>query len=155
LASLGSRPAGGRGITRADAIGPLAVVDALTGESGMTGIEVLKGALRRDLTAAMKERDRDTASALRTALAAFDNAEAVTVPANGQVGAGAHVAGASSGVGSTEAERRAITGDQAREILGGLIAEQAGEADRYDTLGQAAAAQRLRAQADVLRRYLG
>lgn len=121
----------------------------------MTGIEALKGALRRDLTAAMKERDRDTASALRTALAALDNAEAVMVLANGQVAAGAHVAGARSGVGSTEAGRRAVTGDQAREILSGLIAEQSGEAGRYDTLGQASAAQRLRAQADVLRKYLG
>jgi hypothetical protein len=122
----------------------------------MTDIEALKGALRRDLTAAMKEHDRSTATALRTALAALDNAEAVTVPANGKVvAAAAHVAGAGSGVGSTEAGRRSVTGDEAREVLRGLIAEQSGEADRYDTLGQAAAAQRLRAQAGVLRKYLG
>lgn len=121
----------------------------------MTDFEALKGALRRDLTVAMKERDRDTAAVLRTALAALGNAEAVRVPADGQVTAGEHVAGASSGVGSTEAVRRTVTGGQAREILRGLIAEQAGEADRYDTLGQAGAAQRLRAQAGVLRKYLG
>ena len=121
----------------------------------MTDIEALKGALRRDLTAAMKEHDRGTATVLRTALAALDNAEAVTVPANGKVAATAHVAGAGSGVGSTEAGRRSVTGDEAREVLRGLIAEQSGEADRYDTLGQAATAQRLRAQAGVLRKYLG
>ncbi len=121
----------------------------------MTDIGALKGVLRRDLTAAMKDRDRDTAAVLRTALAALDNAEAVTAPADGQVTAGAHVAGASSGVGSTEAGRRAVTGDQAREILRGLIAEQSGEAARYDALGQAAAAQRLRARAGVLGKYLG
>ncbi len=120
----------------------------------MTDIEVLKDALRRDLTAAMKKRDRGTAAVLRTALAALDNVEAVTVPANGQVAAGAYVAGASSGVGSTEAKRRIVTGGQAREILRSLIAEQAGEADRYDTLGQATAAQRLRTQASVLGQYL-
>ena len=121
----------------------------------MTGIEALKGALRRDLTTALKERDRGTAAALRTALAALDNAEAVAAPTNGQAAAGAHIAGAGSGVGSTEAERRAVTGGQAREILQGLIAEQEGEARRYDALGQGTAAQRLRAQAGVLRKHLG
>jgi hypothetical protein len=121
----------------------------------MTDIETLKGALRRDLTAAMKERDRNTAAMLRTALGALDNAEAVVVPANGPAAAGTHVAGAGSGVGSTEARRQAVTGGQAREILRGLIAEQTGEADRYDTLGQASAAQRLRVQAGLLRKYLG
>lgn len=82
---------------------------------------LLKEALRHDLTAAMKERDRDTASVLRTALAALNNAEAVAAPANGHREAGAHVAGASGGVGSTEASRRVITGDQARQILIDLI----------------------------------
>jgi hypothetical protein len=121
----------------------------------VTGIEALKGALRRDLTTALKERDRGTAAALRTALAALDNAEAVAAPTNGQAAAGPHIAGAGSGVGSTEAERRAVTGGQAREILQGLIAEQEGEARRYDALGQGTAAQRLRAQAGVLRKHLG
>ncbi|HVT69699.1 MAG TPA: hypothetical protein VHF26_18250 [Trebonia sp.] len=121
----------------------------------MTDIETLKGALRRDLTGAMKARDRDTVAVLRTALAALDNAEAVTVPTDGQVAAEAHVAGAGSGVGSTEAGRRTVTGDQAREILRGLIAEQTGEADRYDTLGRATAARQLRARAAVLGKYLG
>ena len=66
----------------------------------------------------------------------------------------ARIAGAHTGVGSTEAMRRQLDGSQLRDILRDQIVERTREADRYDALGQAEAAQRLRRQAAVLVAYL-
>lgn len=121
------------------------------------GARALRAALRRGLTAALKARDSDAVTALRTAMAAIDNAEAVPVPAAGRAGtpaSSAHVAGARAGLGSTEATRRRLTAGELRDILRGQVAENSREADRYDALGQAQAARRLRGQARVLAAYL-
>ena len=67
--------------------------------------------------------------------------------------AGGRIAGARDGVGSTEAARRALGVDQVRAIVRAQIDEATREADRYDGLGQAGAAQRLRRQARVLAAY--
>jgi hypothetical protein len=102
----------------------------------------------------MKARDADALAALRTAIAAIDNAEAVAVPSTRAPVTSSHVAGARSGAGSTEAARQRLGSDESRDILRGQIAEHAREADRYDTLGQADAAERLRRQARTLEAYL-
>jgi hypothetical protein len=109
--------------------------------------------MRRDLTAALKAREPDAVAALRTAIAAIDNAEAVAAPDTSPAGAGGRIAGARDGVGSTEATRRTLGVDQVRAILRDQIDEATREADRYDALGQDGAAQRLRRQARVLAAY--
>ena len=87
--------------------------------------------------------------------AAIDNAEAVAAPDTSPAGTGGPIAGARDGVGSTEANRRTLGVDQVRAILRDQINEATHEADRYDALGQAAAAERLRRQARVLAAYAG
>lgn len=119
-------------------------------------VQVLRASLRKDLVAAMKSRDKETVSALRTAIAAIDNAEAVAVEdvssSSSQVGE--HVAGAASGVGATEVSRRELSLPDVREVLAGQIAERRTEAEGYDSLGQFDAAARLRREADVLAAYI-
>jgi uncharacterized protein YqeY len=119
-----------------------------------TDAETLRAALRRGLTTALKARESDAVAALRTAIAAIDNAEAVAGPDVSVPVTNARIAGARTGVGSTEAVRRQLDGSQLRAILRDQIVEHTREADRYDALGQAEAAQRLRRQAGVLAPYL-
>lgn len=120
-----------------------------------TDPERLRTRLRSDLTAALKARDRDSVAALRTALAAIDNAEAVPPPPGGRsMVSSEYVAGTSVGLGSAEAARRELTPDDVLAVLRAQIGEGLAEADTYAAHGQADAADRLRRQADVLRAYL-
>jgi hypothetical protein len=66
----------------------------------------------------------------------------------------ADIAGASSGVGSTEAVRQSLSLGQLRDIVREQITEYAREADRYDALGQPDAAHRLRHRARILTDHL-
>jgi uncharacterized protein YqeY len=114
---------------------------------------VLRAAMRADLAAAMKARNCQAVSALRTAIAAIDNAESVdqtaeTTPSN------AHIASAATGLGAAEAARRALSPADVRAILQAQIDDRATEANGYDALGQAQAAVKLRAEAEVLATYL-
>jgi uncharacterized protein YqeY len=114
----------------------------------------LRSMLRSDLVAAMKARQPEVVSALRTAIAAIDNAEAIEVHDSVEVRASRHFAGAQAGVGSTEAARRVLSIGEVRSLLEAQVSDRIAEADRYDALNQRAAASRLRREADVLRRYL-
>ena len=114
----------------------------------------LRDTLRSDLTAAMKARDPDAVAVLRTVIAAIDNAEAVAAPQAAPPATSAHIAGARAGLGSAEAPRRRLAGDELQAILRGQVAEYTREADGYAAHGQDAAAQRLRNQASLLSRYL-
>ncbi|GIL31523.1 hypothetical protein NUM_67770 [Actinocatenispora comari] len=109
--------------------------------------------MRRDLTTALKARDRVAVSALRSALAAIDNAEAVPAP-DARMSSSEHVAGAAVGVGSAEAARRELTPDDLHAIVAAEVAERVDAATGYARSGRQDAADRLRAEADVLRRYL-
>jgi hypothetical protein len=115
----------------------------------------LRDVLRRDLARAMKAREPDAVAALRTAIAAIDNAEAVPVPVAGPLPASGRIAGARSGVGVTEAARRDLSGRQEQAILRDQVTGYTAEASRYESLGQQAAADRLQAQARLLSAYLG
>ncbi|EID55542.1 GatB/YqeY domain-containing protein [Saccharomonospora xinjiangensis] len=120
----------------------------------------MRAALRQHLTTALKARDRVALAALRSALGAIDNAEAVPIdsapidsaPVAGL--GGEHVAGAASGVGATETERRELTDTQLREIVENEVRERTAAADEYERLGRADHAERLRAEAEVLTRHL-
>ncbi|GAA5164920.1 hypothetical protein GCM10023321_54220 [Pseudonocardia eucalypti] len=112
--------------------------------------------LRQGLTVALKSRDRVAAAALRSALAAIENAQAVPVDTDGPtkpVG-NEHVAGAVAGLGAAEAERRRLTDEDLRAILAREVGERHAAAEEYEGLRRRDAADRLRAEADVLVRYL-
>jgi uncharacterized protein YqeY len=111
--------------------------------------------MRRDLTAAMKARDRQAVAALRSTLAAIDNAEAVDAAAGGghPAGEGA-IAGAAVGVGAAEVERRTLTAAETEAIVRREVAERQHAADAYERAGQAPHAERLRAEAERLNAYL-
>lgn len=128
----------------------------------------------------MKARDQPAVTALRSALAAIDNAEAVdiarTTPtgeehpavagevaggettgreiADGEV-AGGEVAGAVVGLGAAEVERRTLTSAEMEAIVLEEVAERLTAARAYERAGQSGHAERLRAEAEVLSAYLG
>jgi uncharacterized protein YqeY len=114
----------------------------------------MRTSLRADLTAALKARDQVAVTALRSALAAIDNAEAVPAdhPSSSFSG-NEHVAGAAS-LGATEAARRDLTEADLRSIVEQEVRERAVAAQEYEQLGRDEHAQRLRAEAEVLSRYL-
>jgi uncharacterized protein YqeY len=116
----------------------------------------LRARMRADLTTAMKARDKDAVAALRTALAAFDNAEAVALPSRAAAppASSEYVAGTSVGLGSAEVARRELTLDDLHTVLRAQIDERLAEADTYAAHGRPDAADRLRREADVLRTYL-
>lgn len=116
----------------------------------------MRASLRDDLKAALKTRDRVAISALRSALSAIENAEAVPAdrPSAG-VAESEHVAGAAAGLGAAEAERRHLTDADLRSILEGEVRERSAAAREYEQLGRSDQAERLRAEAEVLSRYLG
>lgn len=116
----------------------------------------MRSDLRRDLTAALKARDRVTIAALRSALAAIDNAEAVPT-ATGAIDSTTgteHVAGAALGLGAAEADRRELTETDVRSIIEVEVADRTTAAAEYDRLGRTDRAAQLRAEAEVLGRYL-
>ena len=119
--------------------------------------------LRRDLTAALKARDRATAAVLRATLAAVENAQALPVDearavladsAARQTGGEAPVVTAAVGAGAAEATRRHLTDDEVRAIVAREADERLSAAEAYQRAGQDEQAARLRAEAAVLRRYL-
>jgi uncharacterized protein len=116
--------------------------------------QALRATLRADLVTAMKLRRPEAVAALRTAIAAIDNAEAVDVPDGAAGVASEHVAGARTGVGSTEVQRRVLSVGEVRALLRAQVEERRTEADRLDAYERPDPARRLRLEADVLGRYL-
>jgi uncharacterized protein YqeY len=115
----------------------------------------LRPRLRAALTAAMKARDPAVVAALRSALAAIDNAEAVDPAHAPAVGLGAGpVAKAVAGLGAGEVPRRLLTADEETAVVAAEVAERRAAASQYDQLGRADDARRLRTEADVLAAHL-
>lgn len=114
----------------------------------------MRSDLRRDLTAALKARDRVAVAALRSVLAALENAEAVPTAATDNTAGNEHFAGATAGLGAAEAQRRDLTEADVRSIIEAEVRDRTSAAQEYERLGRADQAAHLRAEADVLRRYL-
>ena len=119
----------------------------------------LRDALTTELSAAMQRRDRPVIAALRTALAALANAEAV--PAHGfgagdpsPAGASAHVAGATAGLGTTEAARQTLTPEAERALVAQERVELLSHADRLTRVCRRDEADGARRAADTLARAL-
>lgn len=110
--------------------------------------------MRRDLKTAMKARDQIAVASIRSALAAIDNAEAVQVEHGVTENGGANVAGSVVGLGAAEAERRDLAADDIHAIIEAEVHDRAVAAGRYEQVGRNDAAERLRAETDVLGRYL-
>ena len=101
--------------------------------------------LRRALTNALKARDASTVSALRSALSAIGNAEAVDPGPARPAGTGsAHFAGAVAGLGAGEAARRRLTEADIAAIVRAEAAEREAAAREYERGGHAEEAARLR-----------
>jgi uncharacterized protein len=122
-------------------------------------VNAAETALRSELAAAMRRRDTLAVSALRTALGALGNAEAVPAPASTPTTSSEHVAGAHVGLGATEAPRRELSDDEAWCIVRAEVDERVEAAAALEILGRAGQAASLHAEADtlldVLRRTLG
>lgn len=130
--------------------------------------------LRAALRTALRDRDRVAMAALRSALAAIDNAGAVdpataadsppagpvpgTRPASvaGPVPAtSAHVAGAVLGLGAAEVARRELTDADVAGIVRAELDDRLAAAALYERGGRTDVAARLRAEAAVLAAHLG
>jgi uncharacterized protein YqeY len=100
----------------------------------------------------MRSRDAEAASALRSALAAIDNAEAIPVgQASNTATPSPHFAGAAAGLGSAEAQRRGLTEAEISAIVDAEIAERLSAAAEYERSGHAKQGGRLRREAQILR----
>jgi uncharacterized protein len=92
--------------------------------------------------------DRIAVSALRWALSAIGNAEAISPPP-GMPGAGSpHIAGA--GLNAAEAQRRTLSAAEVDQIIQAEISERLLAAGDYERSGHADRPQRLRSEAGVL-----
>ena len=115
----------------------------------------IKTRLRRALGVALKARDAGAVSALRSAMSAIGNAEAVA-PAARPAGTGSpHSAGTVAGLGAGEAQRRLLTEADADAIVRQEAAEREAAAGEYERGGRAAEAARLREGARALMAVLG
>lgn len=115
---------------------------------------MLRDGLRQDLGAAIKSRQPERISVLRTMIAAIDNAEAVQPEPDASPPSSGVIAHASAGVGSTEAPRRALTMTDVHAVLRKLLCEYQTHQQHYRAIQQPEAAERLRHKADILRGYL-
>lgn len=116
----------------------------------------LRDSLDAELAAALRGRDRAVASAVRSALSALANAEAVPVEAALDTRGGTEqFAGSVPGLGAVEVARRLLTEEQQRAIVAGEVAELDGHAERLARLCRRDEADGARRAAQVLKRVLG
>jgi uncharacterized protein YqeY len=108
--------------------------------------------MRRALPEAMRARDKSAVSALRTALAAVDNAEAV--PVEGATMHGPALEQSPVGAGAAEAVRRELSEGGVADIVRAEATERLEAAGQLTALGHAGRAEQLRVEAVVLFRFL-
>lgn len=118
----------------------------------------LRRRLRDALGAAIKERDRAAVGALRSALAAIENAEAVDVAQTAENGATGRASLAIEqipiGAGAADVARRRLTEDDVERIVRGEVAEREAAVATYERAGQGDRAVRLREEIRVLSGHL-
>ncbi|WP_197373912.1 glutamyl-tRNA amidotransferase [Mycolicibacterium baixiangningiae] len=119
-----------------------------------TPAEHWRTVLRSALLAARKQRDAVRTAALRSALAAVDNAETPADTAGHQLLSGA-IAGSVAGLGATEVARRVLTDDEIRSLLRAEVDERLSAAAEVDAGGFGERAEALREEAAVLTELLG
>jgi uncharacterized protein YqeY len=100
----------------------------------------------------MKARDRVAVAALRSALAAIDNAEAVARPAD--VDQHLAIERIPLGVGAAELDRRVLTEAQVTDIVRTELVEREAAARDYDFAGHPERAEQLRSEISALSAHL-
>jgi uncharacterized protein YqeY len=111
--------------------------------------------MRADLLEAMKRKDSVAVSALRAAMAAIANAEAV--PVDGiptSLSGDAHFAGSQSGLAAAEAPRRDLGPEEIELIVRAEITDREKAAGQYAAHGRHDDSDRLRAEIAVLTLYV-
>jgi uncharacterized protein len=113
----------------------------------------LREGLRKSLRDALSSRDTIAVAALRSAMSALDNAEAVdqSHAPGPAVGAGWNVR---LGVGAGEAARRELSAQDVIEIVHAEVKDRTAAAAEYERLGRADEATRLRAEASTLESFI-
>jgi uncharacterized protein YqeY len=107
--------------------------------------------LTSELQQALRDRDTAAVAALRSALAAIGNAEAVPGSLPNPPGPGAGpIAGAVIGLGAGEAARHVLSDDEVAAIVRAEIEERQAAAVQYRDGGHEARAGQLLREADVL-----
>ena len=106
----------------------------------------LRETLRNELKTAMKARDRVAMTAIRSALGAIDNAEAVPIDAIPRAGAAETSA---LGVGAADAARRELSETDVRALVAVEVEERRNSADELRSV-HVDRAEALDAEADVL-----
>jgi uncharacterized protein YqeY len=111
----------------------------------------VRARLRLALREALRARDMVAVSALRSALAAIGNAEAVDPgPAAAATAGNPYVAGAIAGPGAGEVRRRSLSAADIDQIVRAEIGEREAAAREYEHRGRPGQAGRLRGEARVL-----
>jgi uncharacterized protein YqeY len=111
----------------------------------------IQARLRTALTEALSSRDTVAAAAIRSALSAIANAEAITPAETGSKPASSeHIAGAVAGLGATEAARRHLTEAEVAAIVLAEIGDRRSAAAEYDRLDRPNQSARLRREAGIL-----
>ncbi|MBB6074732.1 hypothetical protein HNR57_000616 [Streptomyces paradoxus] len=108
--------------------------------------------MRDALPEAMRARDKAAVSALRATLATLDNAEAV--PLDESAPRAAALEASPVGAGATEAARRELSERETVDLVRAEAAERLEAAARLTAPAHADRAERLRAEAAVLLRFL-
>jgi uncharacterized protein len=125
----------------------------------VTNEQNARGALPERLSQALRDalraRDQAAVAALRSALSAIANAEAVDAGEPRAAAPGSqHVAGAAAGPGATEVARKQLTETARQDIVRAEIADREVAAGQYRQGGHAERADRLRAEIAVLEKML-
>ncbi len=113
----------------------------------------MRSQLRAALAQAIRSGDSVAVSALRSALAAIGNAEAVEAGTPGG-SPGADPLGPAGAVGATDVPRRQLTEADLAQTVRVEITERLTAAGEYERLGQPERAERLRGEANVLGRFV-
>jgi uncharacterized protein YqeY len=126
-------------------------VDPPIPEAGAGPDASVQARLRLALAEALQARDTIAVSALRSALGAIGNAEAIEPGAAAPAGSGSpHVAGAVAGLGAAEASRRRLSAAEVEQIVRAEAGERERAARDYERAGHADRADRRRREARLL-----
>jgi uncharacterized protein len=111
----------------------------------------LRTRLQAALKDALKARDKPAVAALRSAMAAIDNAQAVpTEQPPATEASSEHLAGTAVGLRAAEAERKTLSAEELDEIVRTEITDRREAADHYRRAGQDEMADQLEREAGVL-----
>jgi uncharacterized protein len=111
----------------------------------------LRDRLQSTLRGALKAQDKSAIAALRSALAAIDNAQAIPAsePATTEASS-EHFAGTAVGLQAAEAERQALAPEQVAEIVRTEITDRREAAEHYRRAGHDDMADQLDREASAL-----